>query len=63
MKTIIRHHWIKQNGFRIDKCSYCGTIRKWDGEKIVYLESGLWLKLIRPSCKRLFFSDQIIKLK
>jgi hypothetical protein len=63
MKTIVRHHWIPQIGFRIDKCEHCNTIRKWDGERIVYLESGLWLKLFNPKCKRLFFSDQIIKMK
>ena len=64
MKTV-KHSWVQQDGFRTDKCIHCGTIRKWDEgwKRVVYLESGLHLKLFSPSCRRVYFSDLIIKMK
>jgi hypothetical protein len=65
MRPNVRHHWIQQEGFRTDKCEHCNCIRKWDEgwKRIVYLESGLYLKLFTPKCRRLYFSDLIIKIK
>jgi hypothetical protein len=57
MKTI-KHHWIKQDGFRIHKCERCGCIRRWDSEwlrydggygKLVY-ERRFYKNIEPPSC-------------
>jgi hypothetical protein len=56
MSKLIRHKWIKIDGFRIHKCEYCNCIRKYDTyrQKLVYYVDGLYLKLRTPDCKRTF---------
>jgi len=58
MKKLLRHKWIRQNGFRIDKCEYCGTVRYWDSgyQRIMYKWKGM-LGYTPPPCKRVYFSD------
>jgi hypothetical protein len=62
---ILRHKWIPQDGFCIDKCEHCGCIRKWDPyyKKLVYYVSGIHLHLFRPPCKRTAHCDKITKNK
>jgi len=65
MNKIIRHEWIQQDGFRVDECTHCHCIRKWDDgfKRIVYYTSeGSGPFFWAPSCKRVgMFADKVTK--
>ena len=60
MKKLIRHKWIKQDGFKISKCKHCGCIRKWCQFRYAYTyTTGTLFSLVTPECKRLMHCDKI----
>lgn len=62
MKRLIRHRWMKQPGFKIDKCSICGCVRVWVPVygSIMYRKSILTgLSFFKPECKSTFLNDKI----
>jgi hypothetical protein len=61
MRTI-HHHWTRQPGFKVDKCSTCGVVRRYDIalQRVVYdsaFVSGLYLA---PNCKTVYHNDLLI---
>ena len=64
MKKLLRHRWIKQPGFRIHKCEYCGIIRYWDAgyQRLMFkwIENGIEKTGYRPpACKRIIHCDKV----
>jgi hypothetical protein len=64
-----RHSWIEQDGFRVDKCEHCGTIRYWDDvyRRIMYkkeISEGVYGPALywAPSCKFVLATDIPIKM-
>ena len=60
-----RHSWIKQEGFRADKCSSCGCLRYWDTgfNSIMYRRgNGDGPYYFTPSCKFVMITDIPIKM-
>jgi len=62
MKKLLRHKWVKQNGFRVHQCFHCGVTRMWDDDwkQLVY-RAGSYFSLVPPSCKRIMHCDLITK--
>ena len=65
MRRLLRHKWEPQDGFRIDRCMYCGLIRYWDSgyQKIMYRLGQKQYHTVIPQCKRLMHSDRVLTIK
>jgi len=61
MNKLLRHKWIPQDGFRTDKCEYCGLIRYWDDQfkRLMYKTKWkIWYYEL-PPCKRIMHCDKV----
>ena len=63
MKKLLRHKWIKQDGFRVHKCN-CGVVRHWNEWyiRLMYrwIENGVPKNGYNPpECKRIMHCDKI----
>jgi hypothetical protein len=61
---LIHHNWVKQPGFKTDKCSICKCIRKYHYSDYKYssyiyeLTNG-HIQHHAPECKSTFLNDKI----
>jgi hypothetical protein len=64
-----RHSWWQQDGFRVEKCEYCGALRYWDSgyARIMYkkeLAENVYGPALyyTPTCKFVIATDIPIKM-
>jgi hypothetical protein len=62
MTRLLKHKWIKQDGFRVHQCEHCGIIRYWDDsfKKLMYKTKYKIRYYGLPECKRTMHCDVIV---